>query len=93
MGSNIIQNQRGHFVCGVGDGEGFGSIGHVFQGSGVGEELGEEFGQGGGGEFFFLNEFGGVGFGEDLGVGGLVVVGGVGEGDEDGGQGSEGYFC
>ena len=61
------------------------AVAMFFRAAGVGEELGEEFGQGGGGEFFFLDEFGGVGVGEDLGVGGLVVVGGVGEGDEEGG--------
>jgi hypothetical protein len=39
-----------------------------------------------------LDEFCGPRFVEGLGVGGLVVVGGVGVGDEDGGQSGEGNF-
>jgi hypothetical protein len=42
--SNLRQNLRNHLICSVWNREGFRGVGHVFQGSGVGEELGKEFG-------------------------------------------------
>ena len=44
------------------------------------------------GEIFLLDHFGGSRIGEDLGVGCLVVVSGVGVGDEDAGKCGEGDF-
>lgn len=79
-------------VGGVGDGEGAGGLGHAAVAGEVGEDFGGELGEFLGVEVLFLDEGGGVDVGEDFGVAGLVVVGGVGVGDEDGWECGEGDF-
>ena len=78
---------------GIRHGEGSGCLAHAFVGWEVLED-GEDFAvQGGCVEGRFRQEAGGTGALEDLGVAGLVVIGRVGVGDEQGWQADLGDFA
>jgi hypothetical protein len=93
MAPDLLHHQLGHLVGGSGCSEGLAGGGHALKSPGIGKESGKESGQQGSGELLLMDDPGGPGVGEDLGVRRLMIVGRIRIRNEYRRQSGEGNFC